>query len=175
MKSPVNKLSSEDAIALLKAGTSIKNFHIVGETKIETLENWDKEVFIENCFIEYLSASVTHFINPVTITNCHFKKCQFIFTYFIGGLVIKNCVFDERLDFQAGGHNKVGNQILIANNLFKGFVNFFDCWYQGEVIIQNNTFVKGTNIQANNQLITFDKIPTIENNLGELKIEAEDV
>jgi hypothetical protein len=80
------------------------------------------------------------------------------------------------LDFQAGGHNKTGNPIIITNNNFKDFVNFFDCWYENEVTISNNNkFHKGTNLlgKPHNIPVTFDKEPIIKDNIGQLDLNNE--
>jgi hypothetical protein len=79
------------------------------------------------------------------------------------------------LDFQAGGHNKTGNPIIITNNNFKDFVNFFDCWYENEVTISNNKFHKGTNLlgKPHNIPVTFDKEPIIKDNIGQLELNNE--
>ena len=149
--------------------------YISGDIIIETIDNWDKEVFLNNCVIEYFSGSVTHFEKSVKLTNCVFKKCQFVFSYFLGGLLIDNCTFDNFLDFQAGGHNKTGNPIMITNNEFRDFVNFFDCWYENEVTISNNNFQKGTNLLGKpyNIPVTFDKKTIIKDNIGQLNMNSE--
>ena len=67
----------------------------------------------------------------------------------------------------------MGHAIIIQNNIFSDFVNFFDCWYNGEVSVCNNKFKKGTNIESKKQLITFDIPPVILNNIGQTNIEAE--
>lgn len=139
-----------------------------------TIKYFTKVLYISLC-IEYFSGSVTQFDKPVRLINCNFKKCQFIFTYFLGGLTIYNCTFDNYLEFQAGGHNKTGNPVIITNNSFKGFVNFFDCWYENEVTISNNEFHKGTNLlgRPHNIPVTFDIEPIITNNIGQLDVNNE--
>jgi hypothetical protein len=153
----------------------LTNIYVEGELKIEIADTWDKEIVFENCIVEYFSASVTHFDKPVRLINCHFKNCQFVSTYFLGGLTIDNCTFDNYLDFQTGGHNKTGNPVIITNNDFKDFVNFFDCWYENEVIICNNKFHKGTNLFGKpfNIPVTFDKEPIIKDNYGQLDLDNE--
>ncbi len=140
---PKHNISSERGADLLKDGRPLLDIYVDGELKIETNEIWDNEVAIKNCVIEHFSGSVTQFTKPVKLINCHFKKCQFTFTYFLGGLTIDNCIFDSYLDFQAGGHNKPGNPVIITNNDFADFVNFFDCWYENEVTSKNHTFLEG--------------------------------
>jgi hypothetical protein len=175
MIQPTHNMASERATDLLKDGHPLIDFFVDGELKIETNESWDKVVVFENCVIEYFSGSVTQFDKPVRLLNCHFKKCQFVFTYFLGGLTIYNCTFENYLDFQAGGHNKTGNPVIITNNDFKGFVNFFDCWYENEVTISNNRFHKGTNLlgKPHNIPVKFDIPAIIKDNFGQLDLNYE--
>lgn len=172
---PRHNISSDRVTDLLRDEQPLINHYIEGEVKIETNETWDREVVFENCWVEYFSGSVTQFEKPVRFINCHFKACQFVFTYFPGGLTIENCIFDDYLDFQAGGHNKTGNPVIIANNQFAGFVNFFDCWYESEVVIKDNNFQKGTNLLGRpfNIPVTFDVAPIIEDNQGQLDFNTE--
>jgi hypothetical protein len=172
---PKHKISLERATELLNEGYPLTDVHIEGELKIESNQNWDKEIVFENCIVEYFSGNATQFAQPVKLINCHFKNCHFTFVYFFGGLTIEHCVFDNYLDFQAGGHNKTGNSVIITNNQFKGFVNFFDCWYENEVIISNNKFHKGTNLLGKlyNIPVTFDVEPIIKNNIGQLDLDNE--
>ena len=130
---PKHNISIERATDLLTEGQPLSDAYVGGELKIETSENWDKEV------------------------------------------VIENCTFDTYLDFQAGGHNKLGCQVKITNNDFKDFVNFFDCCYENEVTICNNRFDKGTNLfgKPNNIPVTFDVEPTIKDNAGRLDFDNE--
>ena len=174
-KAPKQNISAKKATALLKDGSKLFDLCIEGELKIESTEKWNKQLVIENCLIEYFSGSVTQFEKQVQFINCNFKNCQFVFTYFLGGLTIENCTFDNYLDFQAGGHNQKGNSIIIANNDFKGFVNFFDCIYEDDVIIENNKFQKGTNLLGKpfNIPVTFNIKPFIEKNVGQLDANDE--
>lgn len=166
-------MTPERAADLLSDGQPVKDSYIGGELKIES-DAWTKEVVLENCIVENFSGSVTQFEKSVKLINCYFKKCSFTFTYFLGGMTIDNCSFDSYLDFQAGGHNKT-NIVTITNNEFRNFVNFFDCWYNSEVIITNNKFHKGTNLlgKAHNLTVTFDVCPLIMGNFGQLDINSE--
>lgn len=172
---PTHNITAERANDLLKDGLALTDVYVDGELKIETNETWDKEVVFENCIIDFFSGSVTQFDQPVRLMNCHFKNCQFVFTYFFGGLTIDNCTFDNYLDFQAGGHNKTGCPVILTNNNFREFVNFFDCWYESEVIICNNNFHKGTNLlgKIHNIQVTFDLEPMIKDNIGQLDLNNE--
>ena len=169
---PRYNISIKEANDLLNEGLPLINANVEGNLK-NIVTSWDKEVIIDNCIIKNFVGTVTHFEKPVKFINTHFRDCQFIFSYFLQGLLIGNCTFDKYLDFQAGGHNKPGHSIIIQNNIFSEFVNFFDCWYNGEVLVRNNKFNKGTNIESKNQLITFDVPPVILDNIGQTNIEAE--
>ncbi|UOK42168.1 MULTISPECIES: hypothetical protein [Flavobacterium] len=171
---PKHNITTERATDLLKDGEPIIDFYIEGEVVIEGLDNWEKEVVFENCIIKHFSGNI-QFEKPVKLINCHFQKCEFFGAYFFGGLTIDNCTFDDYLDFCAGGHNKTGNPVIITNSNFKGFVNFFDCWYENEVIISNNKFHKGTNLlgKVHNIPVTFEIEPTIKENIGALDIDNE--
>lgn len=173
---PKHNISSEQANVLLTEAQPLVNCNVSGELRIEASEAWEKEVVLENCTFEYFSGSATQFEKLVRLSNCHFKKCQFVFSYFLGGLIIDNCIFEDYLDFQAGGHNKDGKSVIIIDNLFACFVNFFDCWYESEVIIRNNNFQKGTNLLGKpfNIPVTFDVAPIIEKNKGYVNLDTED-
>jgi len=172
---PKHNISKERAIDFLKEGHSLTDVYVNGELRIVVPDKWEKEVLFENCIIESFSGINTQFNEPVRLLNCHFKKCDFTFTYFLGGLTIENCTFDNYLDFQAGGHNKAGNPVIISNNDFNDFVNFFDCWYESEVKINDNNFNKGTNLlgKVHNIPVTFDIKPIIKNNIGQLDLDNE--
>lgn len=169
------EITAKQAKDLLENGKALIDCYVIGELTLVTNENWELDVVIENCIIESFSGSVTHFLQPVQFINCCFKSCQFVATYFLGGLKIENCTFETYLDFQSGGHNKRACSVIVVNNLFEGFVNFFDCWYENEVVITNNTFQKGTNLlgQPFNIPVTFDIQAIIEDNIGKLDFNNE--
>jgi hypothetical protein len=172
---PKHSISFDQANTILIKAQPLVDCYVSGEVRIETHEGWEKEVVLEDCILEYFSGSATQFEKPVRLLNCHFKQCQFIFSYFLGGLTIENCTFENYLDFQAGGHNKNGKPVIITGNQFLGFVNFFDCWYEDEIIIRNNNFQKGTNLLGKpfNIPVTFDVLPIIEENEGQLNLDTE--
>jgi hypothetical protein len=170
---PKKVISAEAAMDLLRAGSSLDNCYVEGIVEISGEENWNKPICITNCLLESFAGSLTQFPETVVFSDTYFQKCEFVFSYFLRGLTIENCTFESFLDLQAGGHNKAGYPIKIWNSTFLGFVNFFDCWYTGEVSISRNAFAKGTNIASQKQLITFDFPPELLDNTGRLDIEAE--
>jgi len=172
---PFHNISSDKANDLINAESPLVDSYVSGEIKIIGDSNWNKEITIENCIIEYFEGTDSQFQKPIRFINTHFNDCRFIFSYFLQGFTFENFVFDKYLDFQAGGHNQAGHQVLIKNNTFFDFVNFFDCWYNGEIVIRDNKFLKGTNIESQKQYISFDVVPQIFNNTGQTNIEAESV
>lgn len=175
MIEPKHNVSKERATDILKDGQPLVSLYIAEKLELSGLDNWREEIVIENCIIEAFSCIMIQFEKPVRLINSHLKKCEFTFSYFLGGLTIDNCTFDSYLDFQAGGHNKTGHSIIVTNNEFKGFVNFFDCWYENEVKISHNRFLKGTNLlgKPHNIPVTFDIEPLIKDNVGQLGLSNE--
>ena len=173
MQTHREKITGDKATELIKNGIPLVDKEVEGKIDLVNIDNWDKDILIDNCIIDSFDGTVTQFEKPVVFRTSHFKDCKFLYSYFFDGIIIKDCTFDSYLDFQAGGHNKIGHPIIIENNTFLSFVSFWDCWYKGEVSICNNNFIKGTNIDSKKQMITFDIPPTISNNAGETNIEAE--
>lgn len=170
---PINSLSANEAKKNIDSGIPLREIFIAGILNIENGSEWDKEIIIENCIIENIVCIGIQFNKRITIKNTYVKAASFDFCYFIGGLIIDNCVFDEYLDFNAGGHNSKGNFITINGNHFRGFVNFFDCWFNGEISVTNNIFESGTNILSKTLWVSFDVPITAYNNVGDLCIESE--
>ncbi|MFN8145159.1 MAG: hypothetical protein U0073_12130 [Bacteroidia bacterium] len=173
--SPKHNITADRATDLIMSGQSLVDVFVTGELKLIGLNNFDKSLFASNSIFEYLNAGSSQFTKLVKLSNCELWKCDFAFSYFLGGLEINNCVFENYLDFQAGGHNKDGNVVSIYNSTFKGFVNFFDCRYESEFIISENFFLKGTNLlgKPNGIPVTFDINPKIPNNKGKLDLDIE--
>lgn len=110
------------------------------------------EIIIENCLIYNLS-----------IHSCWFTK----------GLVLKNNHILSYVDYQMGGHNE--NPIYILGNVFTEFINFFDCQFNEEIIVEGNVFSKGTNLLGNLKEgfeNSFNKGVVCNNNVGELNLDG---
>lgn len=174
---PKQNITATEVMDLINAGKPLNNLFVSGKLNLTGSYNYkcEKDIVAENCIFESLEGSCVQFIRSVRLTNSKFTRCDFAYTYFTGGLVIDNCTFEGYLDMQAGGHNK--KAVSITNSIFKNFVNFFDCWYQGEVTIKNNHFQQGTNllgVDATSGIRTsFDVEPLIEGNIGQLDIDNE--
>ncbi|MFI5450576.1 hypothetical protein ACHMWN_00290 [Pedobacter sp. UC225_61] len=166
-------ISAKKVYEAIAEGLPLNDLIIYGDLEINGDEDFENPLIIENCIVENLKCMMVRFIKPVIFKSCHFKDASFSFCYFIKGLLIEDCIFDKDLDFQAGGHNELEHPILFSNNEFKGFVNFCDCWFNGEIVFNNNKFNTGTNIESKRQYLTFDIPLLMINNSGLTNIESE--
>jgi len=124
---------------------------IIKTIDFDTFE-FNSEVIIERCIIDSL-----------LVHSCWFRK----------GLVFKNNHLINYVDYQMGGHNS--NPIHIENNIFVEFVNFFDCQFKEVVEVNNNIFIKGSNLLGNKNEgfeNTFDKGMIHNNNIGQIDLEG---
>ena len=165
-------MTSKETLQLLSKNLPLTNLHIV-ELVIDGGTIWNNEIQITDCTIDNINCLCVMFEKPVILKNSLLKNVSFNFSYFKKGLTIENCIFYNYVDFEAGGHNELGNLITIINNEFREFVNFNDCWFTGEVNVSNNIFLKGSNIASKDQYLTFDLSPIIENNIGFTNIESD--
>ncbi|WP_324675566.1 hypothetical protein [Hymenobacter sp. GOD-10R] len=167
-------LSATVALDKILAGEVLRDYRVIG--KLDLLAGSSESTYfghpilLENCWIEELHGSTLSFERPLELLNSYVHKCDLAFAYFLQGLVIEDCVFADYLDFQAGGHNKMGYPVRLLRNTFEGFVNFFDCWYEASVHIEGNKFSGGTNLLGapKHYQVTFDELPLIQNNIGDL-------
>ena len=61
----------------------------------------------------------------------------------------------------------------MKDNVFQGFMDFFDCQFDAEVHVTGNIFLKGTNLLGNKGQgweNTFNSHTIIENNYGILDV-----
>jgi hypothetical protein len=173
MATPKYKISSEEAVDLFIYNQIVKDSFISGTIEIQR-DSFTHRIRIENCIIQHFKSEFVGYQKPIKFVDCEFKNCEFPFCRFIGGLDIINCTFNNYLDFQSGGHNQNNYPINIENSTFKNFVNFFDCDYEGPVIIKNNNFQKGTNIFGNKNKpfeARFKFEPIVESNKGLMNID----
>ncbi len=171
------EVSGTEAREMVLSDMHLKNLVIRGsfEMSASQADNWEwqKEIVIENCIVEDLQIPMFHAAKPVVFLNSDFKKIDLYAPYFLSGLLVKNCLFETVVDFQSGGHNKNGTEFRLEGNVFKEFVNFFDDWFEGPVVVKDNKFEKGTNLLSTTQMVTFDVAPEISGNSGEINIEGE--
>ena len=110
------------------------------------------EIVIENCIIENFF-----------ILSCWFKK----------GLIFRGNNVLNYIDYQMGGQNEF--PIIITENIFNNFVNFFDCHFENDLEVQNNIFLKGTNLFGNlnaGSKNTFNGSVKSDFNIGNLTIDG---
>jgi hypothetical protein len=168
-------ITAEAAINLISRGQPVRDSHITGELRIDEYKR-EGSLFIENCIVDKMMATAVDFRGAVNLISCRFSKTSFHGAYFRSGLTIDKCIFETYTDFEAGGHNEIPNTFRIINSQFLDFVNFFDCWFKGEVIILDNEFAGGTNLLGNKNepfRVHFDIEPRIENNKGRIDLDGE--
>ena len=140
-------------------------------------ENYFDGLYIENCIIDNLNISGTIFMKEVIIKNSLIISVEATGTWFEEGLDIKNCIFENKITFEAGGHNKSDFPIIIENNIFNCFVDFFDCQYTGSFTFKNNHLLNGSNLLGNLNKpfkVLFNGTKEIENNIGKLNANDDD-
>lgn len=148
---------------------------------------------IENKIIGKFHSSEIKTISLFHVKNCiidtvdfDFFECEFkiiIENCIINNLLIHSCWFENGLDFnnnhvrnyvnyQMGGHNK--KPINITGNIFCDFVSFFDCHFEDQMLLQNNLFLKGSNLLGNKNegfVNTFDNEIILIDNIGDLNLD----
>ena len=120
--------------------------------------------------LEFLFCS---FENRVTISNCTIEKMDFDATHFFGGLLLDDCTINCKVRWTSGGHNK--KPLVIRNCTFLEFVDFEDCSFESEVILENVKFQKDTNLFGNKNTpveVVFEHVPELKNVSGNLNIET---
>jgi hypothetical protein len=160
---------------LLRRGEPVRNATFADPLDLRLLCEGDDlrvPVRLTGCRLRRLDAACVQFHEPVVLEGCTVESpACFFATYFLAGLRVQGCTFSSALDFQCGGHNQGGSAILLADCTFRGFVNFFDCWFEGPVVVRRCHFQGGTNLLGNKGQpyeVRFDVPPVIEGNEGEL-------
>ncbi|PQJ76757.1 hypothetical protein [Polaribacter glomeratus] len=135
-----------------------------------------KNVIIEGSFrslcsnFQTLTIENTKFFNNPEIEQKKDDSFNLFRSNFIGIFTVRNCEFKGKVNISALHCLK---DVVIENCIFEEFVDFGDCWFRNNTTIRNNTFKKGTNLMGNSDKaykVTFDKKPTIENNIGNLEM-----
>ena len=132
---------------------------------------------ITSCIINKVNVAGCKFTQPVKISNCIITSFLAVGTWFEEGITIENSTFLQETTFEAGGYNKPGAQVVLKNNIFHPFVNFFDCHYSGPFIFKNNLILNGSNLLGNTDTpigIRFEKGNEISNNNGILNSDNID-
>ena len=165
-------ISADAALGELRANGVIADARIDEPLSLRPLCDGDTlnwPVSIVRCSLKELDASCVEFAAPVVFERCQIEKAQLFAAYFLAGLVVRSCVFTDAVDFQCGGHNRGAALVSLEDNLFDGFVNFFDCWYEGPFEVRRCTFRKGTNLFGNKGEpfeVRFDVEPVVTETMG---------
>ncbi|MCB9229100.1 MAG: hypothetical protein H6618_05765 [Deltaproteobacteria bacterium] len=122
--------------------------------------------------LEFL-APMVQFTELVRIKNCNIKILDIYANHFTSGLELVDCVIENKVLWTAGGHNL--KPIVFKNCIFKEFVDFEDCYFDGDVIFNSVKFLKGTNLLGNKGTpveVSFEKDLTISEVEGNLKMDT---
>ncbi|MCD7935628.1 MAG: hypothetical protein LUG98_02075 [Tannerellaceae bacterium] len=134
----------------------------------DTLSDND-DISIWYSFIESLDLSFRVHKGKVEIRNCVIENLYLFNGWFPEGFVFEGNIVKNWVLCEIGPHNK--KPFIMRNNIFHGFFHFFDCVFSGEVLIENNIFMQGSDLLGNQQTSTktlFQVLPVIRNNQGRL-------
>jgi hypothetical protein len=125
-----------------------------------------------NQILNKLELGFNVYLSEVIIENCLIENIQIHSAWFKKGFIFRNNIVKCDIDYQMGGHNC--DQILMENNIFMGFLIFFDCHFEEKIIVRNNIFQKGANLLGNigkGYQNLFSNGIINENNIGNLSLD----
>lgn len=128
-------------------------------------------VIVRQCVIDTIDFGFNRVDLPLIFENCVVKEFLLHTCWFRKGITIQNCIFKNDILYEMGGHNE--KEIYIKYNIFHGFFDFFDCHFERKIFIQNNIFIKGTNLLGNKEKgyeNLFNNGIEIDGNIGNLQI-----
>jgi hypothetical protein len=170
---------AEEILGLLRRGEPVREAEASGPLDLRVLCGGDDlrvPVRLAGCRLWRLDADCVQFHQPVILEGCVVEsEASFFAAYFLAGLRVESCTFQSGLDLQCGGHNRGGHKITLAGTAFEGFVNFFDCWFEGPVVVRGCRFGGGTNLLGNQGRpygVRFDVPPDVEGNWGDLSLDV---
>jgi hypothetical protein len=169
--------SVDEVVACLREGRAVRDARVAAVVKLSAL--WEPgghrvrvPVQFSDCELQRVEAAGAEFEAPVVLERTRVRHgASFWGGYFFGGLRVEACRFEADVDFQCGGHNGDGAAIVFLDTAFEGFVNFFDCWFEGPVEVRRCAFPGGTNLLGNVGepfQVRFDVPPVIEGTTGAL-------
>lgn len=164
----------------LKRGLPIRDARVADHVDLRDLCEPDGmrarvPVTFSGCELRALSGAIIEFEGPVVLKRTVVSAAVFCGAYFLGGLRVEGCRFESDVDFGAGGHNRDGSELALTDTVFGGFVDFYDCWFEGPVLIRRCAFEKGTNLLGNVGEpieVSFDVPPVIEETTGDLALSG---
>jgi len=168
----------DQAVTILSAGGILENCRVAGQLNLRSLSRTDDirvPITIRNVQLDSICAPACQFHEVVLLDNVRVTgAANFWAGYFLAGLQASYSYFGAEVDFQCGGHNK-GHDVDFKQCEFSGFVNFFDCWYEGPVSVHECTFSAGSNLLGNIGKpfqVRFDVPPGLEGNIGRLDLNG---
>ncbi|TDE85330.1 hypothetical protein [Deinococcus sp. S9] len=171
------RLPAEEALALLLQEQPVEDATITGELRFYGLPDQQvgAPVILRRCHVESLLGTCAAFHAPVVMEDCTFERADFYATYFLAGATFAHCSFAQGVDFQCGGHNEPPTEFRLERCWFGGFVNFFDNWFPGPVVVRDCTFEEGSNLLGNVGQpfeVLFEVPPLLEGNSGDLTLDG---
>lgn len=127
---------------------------------------------IKQSIIDTLDLSAFHFYSEVIIHDCIIREVKLSYCWFIDGLEFMNNIITQGTTYEAGGHNK--KTFIMKENIFHGFLNFFDCQFENTVHFSNNILLEGCNLLGNKgegYETIFDNGIIQDGNIGKLDLE----
>lgn len=167
-------VSADEAIAALRRGQPLSDVAVAGTLGLEVLAEDGVvriPIRIARCRLAAVVGVFLRFDAPVAIASSTLGALTFTSASFPGGLDLEGCIVDGAVDLQCGGHNARDRSFQLSRCVFRDFVNFFDCWFEGPVIVRGCSFERGTNLLGNvggPAAVQFDVPPVLESNVGAL-------
>ena len=127
---------------------------------------------IRQSIIDILELPATIFHSEIIIHACIIKEIKLPYCWFKNGLEFTNNTILQEATFEAGGHNK--KTFIMKENIFHGFLNFFDCQFEDTVHFSNNILLEGCNLLWNKgegYETIFDNGIIQDGNIGRLDLE----
>jgi hypothetical protein len=171
--------SVDEVLEHLRQGRAVRDANVAGLLDLDSLAVGDARrvnvpVLFLDCHLGGLLAPVLEFSEPVVLERTVIRGAvSFPSGYFLRGLRVGACRFESDADFACGGHNAEDAAFALIDSHFAGFVNFFDCWFQGPVEVRRCAFAGGTNLRGNTRQpyeVRFDVPPVIEGVTGVLDL-----
>lgn len=145
---------------------------ILDELNSSDLGN-SKSIHIRNSIINSLNFDFFEFNFEIVIENCIINNFSIHSCWFVKGLTFRCNHVMNYVDYQMGGHNEV--PVIISENIFHGFVSFFDCHFENQLVLENNLFIKGSNLLGNKDegfANIFNSVVVIDNNIGNVDLDG---
>jgi hypothetical protein len=160
----------------LKSDSIVSDVTITTSFRLSEFSEYEVNfsILIQDSVIPDLDISRTLFTQKVKIANSKIDSIEGYSCYFTAGFELINCEISGNVDFSCGGHTEDGTIFLIKNCIFHESVTFFDSFFDGFVIIEDNDFKKGTDLLFTGHAQTtvdFRKGHRISGNIGELDKE----